>query len=103
MLVDKTQRGCDAFGAPVYDEVEIKVNNVLVAPASSTDITDALSLYGKKAVYTLAIPKGDPHIWTDKKVKFFGETWQVFGLPTIGIESQIPLDWNMKVMVERYG
>jgi hypothetical protein len=64
---------------------------------------DTLNLTGKKAVYTIAIPKGDEHVWEDNKVEFFGETWKVIGLPQQGIEHNIPLEWNQKWMVERYG
>lgn len=78
------------------------VDNVLVAPASNSEILDATNLYGKKAVYTLAIPKGDTHEWENKVVEFFGKQWHVFGIPTRGIEANIPLDWNKKVTVELY-
>ena len=103
VLIEKTQVGNDPFGAPIYEEKEIPVDNVLVSPASSDDVISAQDLYGKKAVYTLAIPKGDKHNWEDCKVKFFGQIWQSFGIPIEGIEALIPLDWNKKVMVERYG
>ncbi|HHJ8372345.1 hypothetical protein [Streptococcus pyogenes] len=53
-------------------------------------------------VYTLAIPKGDNHDWGDKEVRFFGEKWRTVGLALEGIEELIPLEWNKKVMVERY-
>ena len=59
-------------------------------------------LYGKKAVYTLAIPKGDTHDWIDARVRFFNQEWQAFGFPLEGMEANIPLNWNKKVMVERY-
>lgn len=101
-LLEKTQIGEDGFGRPVYEETPVLVKNVLVCPASSTDIVDHLNLYGKKAVYTLAIPKGDTHVWKDVRVRFFGEIWQTFGVPIMGIEANIPLSWNTKVMVERY-
>lgn len=102
-LVNRIQTGEDDFGAIIYDDVEISVNNVLVAPTSSDDIVNQMSLTGKKAVYTLAIPKGDTHDWEDKEVLFFGQRWRTFGIPIEGIEELIPLDWNKKVMVERYG
>lgn len=102
ILYDKIQTGTDGFDAPVYEEIPVEVENVLVSPASSTDVIDQLNLHGKKAVYTLAIPKGDTHNWKDRKVEFFGESWKTFGLPISGIEENIPLDWNTKVMVERY-
>jgi hypothetical protein len=101
-LVMEKQVGTDAFNAPIYETSEVEVNNVLVAPASSDDIVTTQDLEGKKAVYTLAIPKGDVHDWEDAVVKFFGQEWKTLGIPLEGIEENIPLDWNKKVMVERY-
>ena len=101
-LYDKIQTGTDPLGAPIYEETPEQVEDVLVAPASSQEILDATNLYGKKAVYTLAIPKGDAHEWENRKVSFFGEDWRTFGIPLEGIECDIPLRWNKKVTVERY-
>lgn len=101
-LIDHILDGKDAFGAPIYRTEEIPVDNVLVAPSTSDDVTTQLNLTGKKAVYTLAIPKGDSHEWKDKEVRFFGQRWRVFGYPTKGIDDLIPLAWNTKVMVEQY-
>ena len=101
-LYNKTLDSTDSFGDPVYTETPVEVADVLVYPASSTEILETTNLYGKKAVYTLAIPKGDTHEWEDKKVSFFGKDWHTFGIPTKGIEDNIPLRWNTKVMVERY-
>lgn len=102
MLVDETNAGEDPFGQPVVEKTEIPIENVLVAPVSTDDVTAELSLTGKKIVYELAIPKGDSHNWTNRQVKFFGQTWRTVGIPQEGIESLIPLAWNRKVMVERY-
>ena len=102
ILYEKTQTGTDPFGDPIYQETPVEVDNVLVAPASSDDITEQLQLYGKHAVYTLAIPKGDTHDWRDRKVNFFGEDFHTFGLPVDGIDALIPGSWNRKVQVERY-
>lgn len=99
-LVQKMKTGEDPFGSPIYKENLVKVDNVLVAPATSDDIVDSQNLYGKKAVYTLGIPKGDMHDWEDTKVIFFGQYFRTFGKPVEGIEDLIPLDWNKKVMVE---
>ena len=101
-LLNRVEVGKDPIGEPIYEDKPIEVENVLVAPSSSDDIANNLELYGKKAVYTLAIPKGDTNNWVDAKVKFFGETWRTFGLPLEGIEHLLPLDWNKKVQVERY-
>lgn len=101
-LIDKQVVSVDPFGTPVVKDVEILVDNVLVSPTSTDDVTNQLSLTGKKAVYTLAIPKGDLHDWENKEVIFFGQKWRTVGFATEGIESMIPLEWNKKVMVERY-
>lgn len=102
-LYEKTQTGTDAFNKPVYAENPVPVSNVLVSPATQggEEVLDTLNLTGRKAVYTLAIPKGDTHIWEGNRVEFFGESWNVIGMPTQGIEDLIPLAWNKKVQVER--
>lgn len=101
-LINRAEVGKDPIGEPIYEEVPIEVENVLVSPTNSDDIVNNFELYGKMAAYTLAIPKGDDNNWTDAKVQFFGETWRTFGIPLQGIESMIPLSWNKKVQVERY-
>lgn len=102
-LYDRTKTGIDALNNPVYKETPVSVDNVLVAPVSSTEVLDTYNLTGRKAVYQLAIPKGDTHEWTaGKKVSFFGEDWRIVELPQEGIEKLIPLQWNKKVRVERY-
>lgn len=101
-LADKSISGKDPFGNPVTVDFDIKIENVLVAPATTEDITNQLSLTGKKVEYVLAIPKGDEHDWENKEVRFFGKKWRTVGIPLEGIEELIPLDWNKKVMVERY-
>lgn len=101
-LINKVESGRDPFNRPVYSETETTIDNVLIAPSSSDDITDQLNLTGRKAVYTLGIPKGDTHIWEDQDVIFFGERFHVFTPVMYGIDHLIPLSWNGKVMVERY-
>lgn len=102
ILVDKVEVGRDPFGAPIYNEKEIVVDNVLVSPTQSEEVINQYNLTGRRAVYTLAIPKGDTNNWTDREVRFFGKRWKVFGEPLEGIEEMIPLGWNKKVTVERY-
>lgn len=50
--------------------------------------------------YTLGIPKGDQHIWTDRKLSFFGRIFRTLGFPAKGIEANIPLSWGQNVRVE---
>ncbi|NQI84088.1 hypothetical protein HO589_01825 [Streptococcus suis] len=103
VLIDKQVIGKDSFGHPKTADVEIVVDNVLIAPATTEDITNQIDLTGKKIVYTLAIPKADNHNWTDVEVRFFGKRWRTVGEPLEGLDHLIPLEWNKKVQVERYG
>ena len=105
-LVKKEQIGTDQLNRPIYKDTEIDVDNVLVGEPSSDEIANAMSLYGKMAKYTLAIPKGDTNTWTDTEVILpapFSGKFKTIGYPTAGIEENIPLLWNKKVTVEQYG
>lgn len=102
-LYERVQKGTDDFGRPIYEENGVDIDDVLVSPSSSDDIVTSQDLTGKKAVYTVAIPKGDTHEWKDRRIRFFGTDWHSFGFELEGIEENIPLRWNRKVMVERYG
>lgn len=102
VLYEKSPSGQDPFGNLIYEEKKVTVSDVLVAPSSSDDIIDSTNLYGKKAIYTMAIPKGDSHEWEDATVEFFGKKWKTFGIPLEGIEEMVPTKWHKKVMVERY-
>lgn len=100
ILIDKVKVSEDPFGANVYEDRRISVDNVLVSPTVSDDVVNSLNLYGKKAVYTLGIPKGDKNSWEDKEVIFFNQRFRVFGKVIEGISDLIPLDWNKKAFVE---
>ena len=101
-LYEKTQTGADPFNNPVFADVPVNVDNVLVYPTEDKDVVDTLQLYGKKAVYEICIPKGDTHTWEDCRVDFFGESFRVFGAGKEYIDSNVPLNWNKKYKVERY-
>ena len=102
-LYEQTQTGTDPLNKPIMTETATAVDNVLVAPVSSTEQLETFNLTGRKADYQLAIPKGDAHEWkAGQKVSFFGKDWRIIGIPTEGIEELIPLSWTKKVQVERY-
>ena len=100
---DKIDFNMDAFNAPVYAESPTEVKNVLVCPVSTEDIITDFQLYGKRAEYELCIPKGDTHVWENRTVEFFGKKWRTFGIPLEWMEHRVPLPWNKRVKVERYG
>lgn len=103
ILYERTQTGVDGFNRPIYEETPTTVENVLVAPATEQEVLESVNLTGRKVVYTLGLPKGDSHDWEDATVEFWGEKFHTVGMPTTGIEAMIPLEWNTKVRVERYG
>lgn len=103
ILYEKMQTGTDGFNRPIYEEMPVEVENVLVAPESAEAVTETTNLTGKKAVYMLGIPKGDQHEWRDSTVEFFGKRWRTFGPVQEGIESMVPLSWHKKIRVEEYG
>ena len=105
-LIKKTAGDPDPIGQPTYTEDPVNVNDVLVGEPSTNEVTDALQLYGTVVAYTLGIPKGDTNDWTDAEVILpepFAGRYRTIGYPTAGIEANIPLRWNKKVKVERYG
>ena len=105
-LVEKTQTGTDDLNRPIYEDSYIDVDNVLVGEPTSDEIANTMSLYGKQVKYTLAIPKGDTNEWMDTEVILpspFEGKYKTIGYPTAGIEANIPLSWNKKVKLERYG
>lgn len=101
-LHERVQIGKDDFGAPIYEEKPVVVQNVLVSPVTSEDVVSDIQLYGKRAAYELCLPKGDAHYWEDCRVDFFDHSWRVFGLPKEWIETMVPGSWNKKIRVERY-
>lgn len=102
-LVVKTQTSTDPFGAPIYSEELVDINDVLVGQPSSEDLVTTLNLTGKRIAYVLGIPKGDEHIWEDTEVIIWGERYRTIGYPETGIQANIPLRWGKNVKVERYG
>lgn len=102
ILYDEVVIGQDPFGASIVEVTPIEVNNVLVSPVLSDDLPNQANMKSRKAIYTLAIPKGDTHTWENRIVEFFGRKWKVFNIEMEGIETLIPLSWNKKVKVERY-
>ena len=102
-IVNKTQTGTDPFGVPIYSETLENVHDVLVGQPSTDDVNSTISLYGKQIAYTLGIPKGDTHEWTDAEVIIWGDRYRTIGYPETGIQENIPLRWGKNVKVERYG
>lgn len=104
-LKTKTKTGKDSFNHDIFETEWVDVDNVLVGEPTTDEVTDSVELYGKHVAYTLAIPKGDTHTWTDTEVILpepFAGIYRTIGFPVAGIDENIPLSWNKKVKLERY-
>ena len=106
ILYDRVQIGVDPVGRPVYEETPTEVDNVLIGEPTDQEVLDVLNLTGKRTAYVLAIPKGDFHIWTDRRVELPSDfppgKYRVIGKPIGGQEELIPLSWNKKARIEMY-
>lgn len=101
-LWDQIETGTNPLGKKLYKKQKVPIKNVIIAQPSTEDVEATINLTGRKAEYLLGIPKGDKHDWDGKEVEFYGKTWRVIGTPTQGMPHMMPLDWNKKVLVERY-
>ena len=107
-LYRKQQTGEDAFGAPVFEEVSETVHNVLIGEPTAEELNVPVIV-----IFVVGAAAGIisfSHLlswllkhWHDVTVEFFGQRFRTYGDVTEGIEAMIPLRWNRKVKVERYG
>lgn len=74
------------------------VSNVLIG---EPQFAQAEAFGGSTVTYTLAIPKGDVHDWTDRVVGWNGQLFRTVGTPVQGIEANVPLAWNKKITVRQ--
>lgn len=101
-LIEKVESGRDDFNAPIYAEIQSTINDVIVAPANTSDVNDTTDLTTITEAYNLYIPKGDAHEWRGAWVEFGGKRFRVVGTAKEYIETMLPLRWNKQVQVARY-
>lgn len=102
LLYDRQMVGVDEFDRPIYKDVPVSVDNVLVAQPSSSELISSQDLDGKRIQYLLGIPKGDMHNWENKTVSIFGTKFKTYGNEIKGIESNVPGRWHRQILVARY-
>lgn len=103
-LKERTQTGTDALGQPVYKITDVTINDVLVGNPEVSDIQNAMTMYGKRIAYKLAIPKGDTHVWHKSQVVLpapWSTTFNVIGDVVETIDANTPTRWNRIVQLER--
>lgn len=102
ILINRKVTGSDPFGADIYAEEEVSVENVIIGNPSTEDVSTDLNLYGKHLLFVLGIPKGDTHEWKDRTVIIRGQRFKTYGFPLTQTEANVPGRWNTQVKVERY-
>ena len=103
-LKERTQTGTDALGQPVYKTTDVTINDVLVGNPEVSDVQNAMTMYGKRIAYKLAIPKGDTHVWYKSQVVLptpWNATFNVIGDVIETIDANTPTRWNRIVQIER--
>lgn len=79
---------------------QTQVDNVLVAPGSTADVTDTTRPYGTRASFTLGFPKTFNQPLRGCSVEVRGNTYQVIGDPHPNTESNCPTQWWYTAEVE---
>lgn len=102
ILLEQAPMGTDPFGKPIYEDIEVAVENVIIGSPGTDDVTADLNILGKKLVFVLGIPKGDTHDWKDKIIIIRGDKFRTYGFPLTQTEANIPGRWNTQVKVEKY-
>lgn len=102
ILIAETRTSTDPFGAPIVEEKNITVSNVVVGTPSAEDVTLDINLSGKRLAFVLGIPKGDTNDWKDKEVIIRKERFRTYGFPLTQTDANVPGKWNTQVKVERY-
>ena len=101
VLHTRTVKENDPLGNPIYKTEDVTVNNVLWNVSTADDLIDSTRLEGTKELYTLAIPKGNANTWLENTVTFNNKTYHCYA-ESEGMDDLTPLEWNKKVLVERY-
>lgn len=87
------------------------LDDVLIVPGDTSDLTGSLRREGDRTVYTLHFPKSFPGVvrgipqeflksLKGARVRIRGEVFRVIGDPKPYMNSNTPTRWNMAVRVE---
>lgn len=94
-----SESSIDPYGAPILTEIWSIVENVLVAPGSSKDVTGQIRPDGIEVVYELHFPKTFDEPLAGRQVEVRGEVFDVIGDPKPYTLENTPTQWWMPVKV----
>lgn len=98
-IEDKVKTGENDYKEPVYEVAERAVSGVLIAVGSTSDLADSNRPEGVSVAYTLYFPKTFGESLRGKRVKVYGEWFDVIGDPRPWITPPPPTGWHMVVEV----
>lgn len=99
-VLSRQKTGVDALNSPVYGWVsEGDVENVLVAPGSTADVTGSIRPDGVEVVFTLHWPRTDSRSLKGKRVTVRGTNYSVVGDPQAYTGANTPGLWDRPVEV----
>lgn len=103
IVYNTIQIGIDEFNAPIYEEVEETVNDVLVSPGTQnsvdSDVLDSMRPDGALVKYTLHFPKSYTNDLTHHYISVRGHKTKVIGSPDHYTPENTPFQYNMSVNV----
>lgn len=100
----KTEIGRDRYNSPEYEDRDIEVPNVLVAPGDVDKASQPLNRpEGVDVQYTLYFPKTYDGPMLERQKICVRDKWlSVIGYPDRFDEVNCPTEWNMTVKVSDY-
>lgn len=96
-VVSRVQDGFDSYGEPIWEESRRVVDDVLVAPAGTDDLTGSTRTYGDKTVIDLYFPKTFSGDLRGADVVVRGQVFRVEGDPFMHTPANIPTRWWIEV------
>lgn len=91
----------DVYGEENVTEWEPRqVENVLVAPAATTDLAGNQRVLGDRSALELHFPKTFRDSLRNCRVELFGQIWQISGDPVPFMDVNTPTPWNRPVTAE---
>ncbi|MDD7465490.1 MAG: hypothetical protein PUK59_04565 [Actinomycetaceae bacterium] len=100
-ILRHTQTGVDEFNEPIMNEVVEQVDDVLVAPAMTTDLAGNLRPVGDKETIELHFPKSFTGTLRNTCVRVNGKIFDVQGNPSPYMTENTPTRWWLRVQAVR--
>lgn len=92
---DRAQTGANDYREPVFETAERAVDGVLIAVGATGNLADSNRPEGVSVAYTLYFPKTFDEGLRGRRVRVYGEWFDVVGDPKPWRNSMTPTDWWM--------